>query len=95
MGADGGLEEWAAGSDRRRPGGWPRGYLLFAFYGRVSIEDWQDPASSLARQREQAGALVSEPDLSTPSRSGPPAALTPETAGQPRRMNAATCWPGC
>jgi len=58
MGADGGLEEWAAGSGRRRPGGWPRGYLLFAFYGRVSTEDWQDPASSLARQREQAGALV-------------------------------------
>jgi Recombinase zinc beta ribbon domain len=63
MGADGGLEEWAAGSDRRRPGGWPRGYLLFAFYGRVSTEDWHDPASSLARQREQAGALVSEPDF--------------------------------
>jgi DNA invertase Pin-like site-specific DNA recombinase len=32
--------------------------LRFAFYGRVSTEDWQDPASSLARQREQAGALV-------------------------------------
>ena len=28
------------------------------FYGRVSTEDWQDPESSRARQREQAGALV-------------------------------------
>jgi site-specific DNA recombinase len=58
MGADGGLEEWAAGSGRCRPGDWSRGDLRFAFYGRVSTEDWQDPASSLARQREQAGALV-------------------------------------
>jgi DNA invertase Pin-like site-specific DNA recombinase len=32
--------------------------LRFAFYGRVSTEDWQDPESSQARQREQAGALV-------------------------------------
>lgn len=28
------------------------------FYGRVSTEDWQDPATSRARQREQAEALV-------------------------------------
>jgi site-specific DNA recombinase len=35
-------------------GGTPR----FVFYGRVSTEDWQDPVSSRARQREQAGALV-------------------------------------
>ena len=35
-----------------------RGGLRFAFYGRVSTEDWQDPESSRARQREQAGALV-------------------------------------
>src|SRR6204780_3575498 len=34
------------------------GGLRFAFYGRVSTEDWQDPVSSRARQREQAGALV-------------------------------------
>ena len=27
-------------------------------YGRVSTEDWQDPVTSRARQREQAGALV-------------------------------------
>jgi hypothetical protein len=32
--------------------------LRFAFYGRVSTEDWQDPVTSRARQREQAGALV-------------------------------------
>jgi hypothetical protein len=32
--------------------------LRFAFYGRVSTEDYQDPVTSLARQREQADALV-------------------------------------
>jgi site-specific DNA recombinase len=32
--------------------------LLFAFYGRVSTEDWQDPVTSQARQRAQADALV-------------------------------------
>jgi DNA invertase Pin-like site-specific DNA recombinase len=32
--------------------------LRFVFYGRVSTEEWQDPDSSRARQREQAGALV-------------------------------------
>ena len=58
MDLDGGLEEWAGRSCRRRPGGSSSGSLRFAFYGRVSTEDWQDPASSLARQREQAGALV-------------------------------------
>ena len=35
-----------------------RGGLRFAFYGRVSTEDWQDPVTSRARQREQAGVLV-------------------------------------
>ena len=35
-----------------------RGGLRFVFYGRVSTEDWQDPVTSRARQREQAGALV-------------------------------------
>jgi DNA invertase Pin-like site-specific DNA recombinase len=34
------------------------GVLRFVFYGRVSTEDWQDPVTSRARQREQAGALV-------------------------------------
>jgi DNA invertase Pin-like site-specific DNA recombinase len=32
--------------------------LRFVFYGRVSTEDWQDPVTSRARQREQAEALV-------------------------------------
>jgi len=32
--------------------------LRFAFYGRVSTEDHQDPVTWLARQREQAAALV-------------------------------------
>jgi site-specific DNA recombinase len=58
MGVDGGLEAWAGRIGRGRPGSSSRGCLRFAFYGRVSTEDWQDPASSLARQREQAGALV-------------------------------------
>jgi site-specific DNA recombinase len=35
-----------------------RGGLRFAVYGRVSTEDWQDPVTSRARQREQAGVLV-------------------------------------
>jgi len=32
--------------------------LRFAFYGRVSTEDYQDPVSSRVRQRDQAGALL-------------------------------------
>src|ERR1051326_7842061 len=43
---------------RRRAGGAARGGLRFVFYGRVSTEDWQDPVTSRARQREQAGALI-------------------------------------
>ena len=35
-----------------------RGGLRFAFYGRVSTEDWQDPVTSRARQCEQTGVLV-------------------------------------
>jgi site-specific DNA recombinase len=58
MGANGGLEEWAERFGGFRPGFPPRGRLRFAFYGRVSTEDWQDPVTSRARQREQAGALV-------------------------------------
>src|SRR5689334_11090758 len=54
----GGLVAWAEASGRRRPGAPVRGGLRFVFYGRVSTEDWQDPESSRARQREQAGALV-------------------------------------
>lgn len=44
-----------------RPNAWPRsraGGLRFAFYGRVSTEDHQDPVASRARQRDQAAALV-------------------------------------
>ena len=51
------LASWAerlSGRTGRREGG----VLRFAFYGRVSTEDWQDPVTSRARQREQAGALV-------------------------------------
>ena len=32
--------------------------VRFAFYGRVSTEDWQDPVTSRTRQRDQAHALV-------------------------------------
>jgi site-specific DNA recombinase len=62
MAGDGGLLGWAERSARRRacivaeetvPG-----RLRFVFYGRVSTEDWQDPAMSRVRQREQAGAVV-------------------------------------
>ena len=35
-----------------------RGVLRFAFYGRVSTEDWQDPVTSRARQLQQALMLA-------------------------------------
>src|SRR6516164_1899345 len=47
--------ERTARCDRRVAG---RGMLRLVFYGRVSTEDWQDPVTSRARQREQAEALV-------------------------------------
>src|SRR5215470_16354643 len=50
-----GLAAWAGRLQAGRP---VCGGLRFAFYGRVSTEDWQDPVTSRARQREQAGALV-------------------------------------
>ena len=53
-----GLAAWAERSGRRRSNGQAPGRLRFAFYGWVSTEDWQDPVTSRARQREQAGALV-------------------------------------
>jgi len=56
-GADG-LVAWAEKSGHNRPGGLEQGGLRFVFYGRVSTEDWQDPVTSRARQREQAEALV-------------------------------------
>jgi len=49
---------WAERTGRRRAGVPGRGGLRFAYYGRVSTEDWQDPVTSRARQREQAGVLV-------------------------------------
>jgi hypothetical protein len=59
----GGLAGWAERSALRRAssliaGGPVPGRLRFVFYGRVSTEDWQDPVTSQARQREQAEALV-------------------------------------
>src|SRR5260370_1167231 len=49
---------WAERTARwdRRPAG--RGRGGFVFYGRVSTEDWQEPVTSRARQREQARALA-------------------------------------
>jgi site-specific DNA recombinase len=52
------LLAWAARSGRPQTAGLVQGRLRFVFYGRVSTEDWQDPVTSRARQREQAGALV-------------------------------------
>src|SRR5512135_2886884 len=49
---------WRARRNRPAAGLGERGGLRFVFYGRVSTEDWQDPESSRARQREQAEALV-------------------------------------
>ena len=58
MTSDGGLAAWAERSGRGC-GSSPAGSgLRFAFYGRVSTEDWQDLVTSRARQREQAEALV-------------------------------------
>ena len=34
------------------------GRVAVCFYGRVSTEDWQDPVTSRARQREQAAVLA-------------------------------------
>jgi site-specific DNA recombinase len=52
------LALWAERTGRH-PGSRPdRGELRFAFYGRVSTEDHQDPVTSRARQRDQAAALV-------------------------------------
>ena len=52
------LEAWAESLGRRRGGTHGRGCLRFAFYGRVSTEDWQDPETSRARQLQQALMLV-------------------------------------
>jgi site-specific DNA recombinase len=52
------LAGWAQQSGRATVEPGQTGGLRFAFYGRVSTEDWQDPVTSLARQRAQAVALV-------------------------------------
>ena len=52
------LAAWAEGLASRRAGKQGRGCLRFAFYGRVSTEDWQDPVTSRARQLQQAMMLV-------------------------------------
>jgi hypothetical protein len=52
------LTLWAEATGRRRAVGHGLGGLRFAFYGRVSTEDRQDPVTSRARQRDQAAALV-------------------------------------
>jgi len=57
-GGDGGLAAWAERSRSSRGSQPAHGGLRFVFYGRVSTEDWQDPVTSRARQREQAEALV-------------------------------------
>jgi site-specific DNA recombinase len=51
------LVAWAEQS-RRRAAEPDQARTRFAFYGRVSTEDWQDPVTSRARQRDQAAALV-------------------------------------
>jgi len=52
------LAAWAEGLGSGRAGARGRGCLRFAFYGRVSTEDWQEPESSRARQLQQAVMLV-------------------------------------
>jgi site-specific DNA recombinase len=49
---------WAERSGRRGASQPRQSGLRFAFYGRVSTEDHQDPVTSWARQRDQAAALV-------------------------------------
>jgi site-specific DNA recombinase len=56
--AEDALAVWAEGLAGRRGGVQGRGCLRFAFYGRVSTEDWQDPESSRARQLQQAVMLT-------------------------------------
>ena len=52
------LALWAERTGRRRAAEPDEGELRFAFYGRVSTEDYQDPVTSRARQLGQAQALV-------------------------------------
>jgi len=52
------LAAWAEGLAGRRGEVHGQGCLRFAFYGRVSTEDWQDPVTSRARQLQQAVMLT-------------------------------------
>jgi hypothetical protein len=52
------LASWAEGLGQSRAGVQSRECLRFAFYGRVSTEDWQDPVTSRARQLQQAVMLT-------------------------------------
>ena len=66
MTAQGGLAGWAERSALRRAsslaGSGPvPGRLRFVFYGRVSTEDWQDPVTSRARQRENQPGPTASP----------------------------------
>jgi hypothetical protein len=51
------LSSWAEKLSGRA-GERARGMVRFAFYGRVSSEDWQDPVTSRARQLQQALMLA-------------------------------------
>ena len=75
------LALWAEATGRRRAAGHGPGRLRFAFYGRVSTEDWLDPGTSRARQRDQAAALVAHHVPGGRIR-GPAAAFR----GHPRRL---------
>jgi site-specific DNA recombinase len=57
-----GLATWAKRTGRRLAAEPGPGELRFAFYGRVSTEDCQDPVTSRALQWDQAGALVAGHD---------------------------------
>ena len=49
---------WAERTGQRWAGALCRDVLRFAFYGRVSTVDWQDPVTSRARQLQQAVMLT-------------------------------------
>jgi DNA invertase Pin-like site-specific DNA recombinase len=57
-GDGGALLLWAERTVRGNGRAAGHGGLRFVFYGRTSTEDWQDPVTSRARQRDQAEALV-------------------------------------
>jgi hypothetical protein len=58
------LLEWAQCSGHRPTALHRRGVMRFAFYGRVSTEDWQDPEDTWGRLVKRSG-LAGELDLHT------------------------------